>query len=48
MNDNGDVERIEDNLYVDINLDRLRPCYEKNWIWRKRPILNSVDIETYL
>ena len=40
-NDNGDIENTKYLLYVDVDLDKLKPCVEKEWIWRQRPVLNA-------
>ncbi len=40
-NDNGDIEDVETSPAAQLATDALKPCAQRDWLWRKRPILSK-------
>merc|ERR1712228_226949 len=40
-NDYGDIEDVNGMNFTEIDVNRLKPCIQKDWIWRQRPILSN-------
>merc|ERR1712087_1099518 len=43
VTDNGDIEDVSMESAAKLKLNSLRPCRQKDWIWRKRPILSKYE-----
>lgn len=44
-NDNGDIEVAGAAQYATIESKSFKPCAQKDWIWRKRPVLSKFDAQ---